>query len=151
MVGARPLRPRKGLLCSPLVPPMTATSTPSRTTAQRLAVLVLLAAFVLAQALGWIHRGLHGETGAAWRGAGTVHALSEPPGAEAGIFEALFGSHADASDCRLFDVVAQPAMASAKLSILPLAPPAAILLASHAGFVARWCALFDARGPPPSR
>lgn len=130
---------------------MTATPMPSPTAVQRLALLVLLAAFVLAQTLGWIHRGLHGEPGGSWRGAGTVHELSEPRGAETGIFEALFGSHADASDCRLFDAVAQPAMASAKLALAPLAPPSAILLASHAGFVARWCALFDARGPPPVR
>lgn len=130
---------------------MTATSMPSRTAARRLALLVLLAAFVLAQTLGWIHRGLHGEPGGSWRGAGTVHELSEPRSAETGIFAALFGSHADASDCRLFDAVAQPAMTSAKLALAPLAPPSAILLASHAGFVARWCALFDARGPPPLR
>lgn len=130
---------------------MTATSMPSRTAAQRLALLVLLAAFVLAQALGWIHRGLHGESGASWRGAGTVHEQSEPSGADTAIFEALFGSHADASDCRLFDAVAQPAMTSAKLALPPLAPPSAILPASHAGFVVRRCALFDARGPPPSR
>lgn len=130
---------------------MTATSMPSRTAAQRLAVLVLLAVFVLAQALGWIHRGLHGESGPSWREAATAHAPSEPRGAGGGIFAALFGSHADASDCRLFDVVAQPAMASARLALAPVAPPAALVLASHAGVVARWCALFDARGPPPSR
>ena len=151
MVGAGTLRRCKGCYARPSFRPMTATSMPSRTAAQRLAVLVLLAAFVLAQALGWIHRGLHGESGASWREAGTAHALSEPRDAGGGIFEALFGSHADGSDCRLFDVVAQPAMASAKLSIAPLAPPAAMLLAGHAGFVARWCALFDARGPPTSR
>jgi hypothetical protein len=130
---------------------MTAPSTPPRTAAQRLAVLALLAAFVLAQALGWMHRGLHGESGASWRGGSTVHELTDPHGGEPGILEALFGSHADASDCRLFDVIAQPALASAKLPLLPSAPPTAFLLASHAGFVARWCALFDARGPPPSR
>jgi hypothetical protein len=130
---------------------MTARPTPSRTAAQRLALLVLLAAFVLAQALGWIHRGLHGESGPAVRGAGTVHELSEPRSAEPGLLDALFGSHADASDCRLFDLLAQPALAPAKLPVLPLVLPAAVLLAGHAGFVARWCALFDARGPPLSR
>lgn len=147
----RSVAPLQGLLCSPVAPPMTATSMPSRTAAQRLALLLLLAAFVLAQALGWIHRGLHGDAGATWRAAGTVHELSEPSGAGAGIFAALFGSHSDPSDCRLFDAVAQPAMASAKLSIPALAPPAPILPASHAGCVARWCALFDARGPPSPR
>ncbi len=130
---------------------MTARPTPSRTAAQRLALLVLLVAFVLAQALGWIHRGLHGESGPSLRGAGIAHELTEPRSGEPGLLDALFGSHADASDCRLFDVVAQPALASAKLPVLPLALPAAVLLAGHAGFVARWCALFDARGPPPSR
>lgn len=151
MVGGGPLRRCKGCYARPSFRPMTATSMPSRTAAHRLAVLALLAAFVLAQALGWIHRGLHGESGPSWRAAGTAHELSEPGGAEGGIFEALFGSHADASDCRLFDVVAQPAMASAKPALAPLGPSTALLLASHAGFVVRWCALFDARGPPPSR
>jgi hypothetical protein len=150
MVGAMPLWRRKGCYARPSLRTMTAASMPSRTAAQRLAVLVLLVAFVLAQALGWIHRGLHGDSGPS-RGDGTVHELSEPRDGEPGFLERLFGTHADASECRLFDAAAQPAMASAKLVILPLALPTALLLAGHAGFLARWCALFDARGPPPSR
>jgi hypothetical protein len=129
---------------------MTTGSMPSRPAAQRLAVLALLVAFVLAQALGWIHRGLHGESGPSWPAA-TLHEPAEPRGGQPALSEALFGSHADASDCRLFDVLAQPALASARLAVLPLPLPTAVLLASHGDFVARWSALFDARGPPPSR
>lgn len=126
---------------------MTASLPPPRPAAQRIAVLALLAAFVLAQALGWIHRGLHGEASVP-RVAGAVHEveLAEPT-----LFDGLFGSHADASDCRLFDVVAHPALASAKLIVPPLAPAPAVLLAGLAGIVTGCSAPFDARGPPHSR
>lgn len=121
---------------------------PPRPAAQRLALLALLAAFVLAQALGWIHRGLHGESSPS-RAAAGVHVLAD--GAEPAPFGGLFGSHADDSDCRLFDVIAHPALASAKWVVLPLALPAAVLAGGHGDFVARRSALFAARGPPPSR
>ena len=130
---------------------MIAHRPPQRHAAARAAVLVLLAAFVLAQALGWMHRALHGDTGPDRPVAAAVHALDDAPGAAEGFLEALFGSHADASDCRLFDAVAQPGCAPSPLELAAVALPAAMLLASHGDFVARWSALFDARGPPPSR
>lgn len=130
---------------------MTATLPPPRSAAQRLAVLALLAAFVLAQALGWIHRGLHGDGPSPSPSPAAVAPHEVPGAAKPGWFDALFGSHADASDCRLFDVIASPALASAHLVVLPAVLPPGPLAAGHAGFVARRIALFDARGPPPSR
>ena len=117
----------------------------------RVAVLVLLAAFVLAQALGWMHRALHGDAGPDRPVAAAVHAVDHGEGEAPGFLDALFGSHAEASDCRLFDAVAQPGCAPSLVQVSAVALPAAVLLASHGDFVARWSALFDARGPPSSR
>lgn len=124
-----------------------------RTAAHRAGVLALLLAFVLAQSLGWIHRGLHGATGAFTTSAASAHALAVAPATvQAGsAFAGLFGSHADASDCRLFDAVAQPGCTPAGVVLADLAFPAALFAAAHGDFVARWRALFDARGPPLSR
>ena len=116
--------------------------------ARRACVAALLLAFVLAQTLGWIHRGLHGGGSEGWQQATPVPAAAAH--ADGGL-EDLFGEHVDASDCRLFDVLGQPGCAPAPLVALPVLVPASLLLATHAGFVARWAALFDARGPPASR
>jgi hypothetical protein len=120
--------------------------------ARRIAVAVLLLVFVMAQTLGWIHRGLHGSASEAWRHGSPVAAVAqvEVTGVSAAMQD-LFSSHADISDCRLFDVLGQPGCAAAPLLALPTLVPASYLLATHADFVARWAALFDARGPPASR
>lgn len=109
-------------------------------------MLALLVAFLLAQALGWIHRGLHGADGPLAAAAG-LHA----PAAEApGLYD-LFGSHEEPTDCRLFDGITHSACTPPALPVFSPAPPAAFLIASHGEFVARWSALFEARGPPPAR
>lgn len=118
---------------------------------RRIAVASLLLVFVLAQTLGWIHRGLHGAASEGWHGSSPAAAVQvELSGAAAPILD-LFSSHADTSDCRLFDVLGQPGYAPAPLLPLTALVPAGYLLATHADFVARWVALFDARGPPTSR
>jgi hypothetical protein len=114
---------------------------------------MLVAVLLLAQTVGWMHRGLHG-TAPAHGSAATalhVHAGVAKPHAPRSWIEKLFGSHTDASDCRLFDVLGQPGCASAALLPQPLIPMATLLVTTHADFVARWAALFDARGPPASR
>lgn len=122
------------------------------TTVRRTAVALLLLAFVLAQSLGWMHRALHGSGGAASTIANAVHAYEHAPQARAGAGIAdLFRGHADASDCRLFDAVAQPGCAASPIVLLPLSLPSTVLVATHGDFVARWTALFDARGPPSPR
>lgn len=121
------------------------------TALRRVAVSALLVAFVLAQALGWMHRGLHGS-GAAPAAVASLHAQGERSAhALSSGIAGLFDGHADASDCRLFDAIAQPGCAPSHAAVLPLPLLQAVLLASHGDFVARWSALFDARGPPPSR
>ena len=112
----------------------------------RAATLALLAAFVLAQTLGWLHRAAHGGSlpaQPAFAALGFTHAKAADAKA--------FGHDAGTAECRLYDAVAQPGCAPAPLLVLPIALPAAIVAATLGEFVARWAALFDARGPPASR
>jgi len=124
-----------------------------RTRLHRAAVVALLVVLVLAQTLGWIHRGLHGASGAVRhaQAAAHAHAGEAAPQSGSGWMDDLFGSHADGADCRLFDVLGQPGCVPAALALPPALPPAFFLASTHADFVARWAALFDARGPPASR
>lgn len=123
------------------------TARPPTTSLQRAATLALVLAFLLAQTLGWLHRGLHGTPSVAQSVLATAQA--QAAGAETGA--KAFGHEAGTIECRLYDVLAQPGCAPAPLLELPLAPPQAWLVATLAGVVARWAALFDARGPPTSR
>ncbi|RYF78475.1 MAG: hypothetical protein EOO29_19515 [Comamonadaceae bacterium] len=65
-----------------------------------------------------------------------------------GWLNALFGAHTDA-ECRLYDQLSgDPALQGLPLVVLPLQLPTAQLLMRAGDFIARWVALFDARGPP---
>lgn len=130
---------------------MTARRPFQQPAVRRVAVLLLLVALVLAQALGWVHRAVHGETGAGRIAATAAQAAADTELRAQGRFDALFGNHAEASDCRLFDVLAQPGCASAATPLAAAAPATALLLAGRGDFVVRGSALFDARGPPSSR
>lgn len=127
-----------------------------RTVLRRL-VFVLLTLLVLAQTLGWMHRGLHGAERQlpGISGLGSV----QHPGASVacddeavhGWVKRLFASHEDVAQCQLFDVVTH-AGGTPMLAIVPdLVPATARLVHSHSDFVARWASLFDARGPPAFR
>lgn len=65
---------------------------------------------------------------------------------------ALFGHHGSEDDCRLYD---QLAGGFATLSVPPVVLPIALPMARFHFFlgeaIARWVALFDARGPPATR
>lgn len=119
---------------------------PSRRFLAALLVFVVLAA----QALGLVHRTVHGPAGS---GPGVALHVHGPADAheEAGWLAALFDGHDDESKCRLFDSLTQGGPQPACVNVLP-PPQAAGLLATLAGAVlARWAALFDARGPPRLR
>lgn len=122
---------------------MDRSRTPTRTP-QRAITLALLVVFVLAQTLGWLHRGAHGTALPAQQ---VLAASQAETGADAG----AFGHEGGTNECRLYDVLAQPGCAPAPLLVLPIAPPAPFVAAMLGDFVARWAALFDARGPPASR
>jgi hypothetical protein len=91
------------------------------------------------------HDGHHQEHAA------LVHAQEEG-GGEGGWLASLFSSHDGDSDCRLFDQAShgQTAPAFALLS-LPLVLSSVAFDISRGEALARWAALFDARGPPSTR
>lgn len=117
---------------------------------QRACALALVVVVLLAQALALAHRSVHGSGGSALRFATWAHGEQGEHHAE-GWTADLFGSHSDASDCRLFDALGQPGCTPAAVIAPVSALPVAVLAGNHAEFVARRAALFDARGPPVSR
>lgn len=64
----------------------------------------------------------------------------------------FFGHKANDRDCQIFDHLchgpAAPAQATLTLAFAP--PVAAVLMTLEGEYIARWTALFDARGPPQS-
>jgi hypothetical protein len=61
----------------------------------------------------------------------------------------LFSLHQEESDCRLFDQASHDgALAKVPASLLPMAPPPFTVALFQGNALARWAALFDARGPP---
>jgi hypothetical protein len=103
----------------------------------------LVAAQVLGMMHGVVHRPHH-EGGNAVR---AVAAAGQPAREPIGLAR-LFGHDEDDAGCRLFDPlnheVAPPPLATPA----PLVIPSLILVTCHGEFIARWVALFDARGPP---
>jgi hypothetical protein len=110
----------------------------------RLWALGMLVALLLSQSLGqWHavkHPGLNGTNEAA-----RVHVSH----GHAGFIDQLFSSHSSDADCRLYDQLGDGhAMPGVAAVVLPVVMPS-LLVAIFAGqALARWAALFDARGPP---
>jgi hypothetical protein len=108
---------------------------------------LLLLALVLAPFLGQVHRVLH--TGAP--ATALAHAAD---GSHAhGGLASLFGDHVDGNDCRLYDQLGHADLAcGVPAPALPLPVVPAFVLAWREGeALARFAALFDARGPPALR
>lgn len=141
---------------------MTASPRIPRSRLQAWLVPALLACVLLAaQTLGLLHRYAHGSglarvaatalTGASGVASTTATVADTGAGAasaKAG-FGGLFGTHDD-NTCRLVDQLGlSDALAGLPVLALPPALPTALLLQASLGEVlARWAALFDARGPP---
>jgi len=113
----------------------------------RFLLSVLAFALVLSQSLGQLHAIKHGSLASA------AHVMAAQQAAKShhdgGFLKQLFSSHGSSTDCRLYDQLgngyALPAVALMPLpAMLPLLPVA--IFAGEA--LARWAALFDARGPP---
>jgi hypothetical protein len=104
-------------------------------------------ALVLSQSLGQLHAIKHGSLAPA------PHVMAAQEASkthlDGGFLKQLFSSHSSSTDCRLYDQLgngyALPAVALLQLpAVLP-----SLLVAVFAGeALARWAALFDARGPP---
>jgi hypothetical protein len=113
--------------------------------------LVLLA-LVAAQTLGLMHRAFH-HAGADYPVLRiSQHAVQQDQVAGTqGWIASLFSSHDDSS-CPLYDQLGQGGMITMPPAIaLPLAPTAFVLQWFQGEVLARWAALFDARGPPSIR
>jgi hypothetical protein len=132
--------------------------TPARpNTTHRATVWLLLLALVLAPLLGQVHRTLHGASASA---ASFTHVAGVGPEvlavdhlAHSGHgLERLFGSHDSAGDCRLYDQLGHADGAACVPALaLPVVLPAFFFTTLQGDFVARFAALFDARGPPSLR
>jgi len=129
-----------------------ASPIPTRTIASTRAIAIaLMVALWFAGTLGLIHRTLHVP------GLAQAHAAAlaaHPEGAHEhaahGIGD-LFGHHSDA-ECRLYDQLSHGSGApGVPMVVLPVLLPSATFAYLQGEAIARWVALFDARGPPSTR
>ena len=123
-------------------------------------VLILVLALLLAQTLGFMHRIVHHPVGRTQLStilpvpsvARASQSLTAGKSMATGPLAALFQHNDDDPSCRLYD---QASNFDTLAGLPPLALP--MVLASHTlldfegEFLARWVALFDARGPPSIR
>lgn len=112
---------------------------------------VLLFALVAAQTLGLMHRVVHGPEFGHEADIASVHVHDEDQQGH-GWTERLFGGHDGESACRLFDPLSHDGcLPSVPAVAMPVAAPLFFLQWFQGEAVARWAALFDARGPPQLR
>jgi len=109
---------------------------------RRVVVWFLLSALVMAQALGLMHRVVHLPHGHSHE-----HAHEHHAGAHGWVAH-LFAGHDDDSTCRLFDPLNHEGAPCVPAVALPAVAALFFLETLQGDFVARWAALFDARGPP---
>ena len=115
----------------------------------RALLCVLAFALWFATTLGLLHRTIHGHAAAQAQAVAVVDEGQADHAAHG--LSALFGTHSDA-DCRLYDQLSHgPAALCVPALVLPAMLPAATLLYLEGEALARWVALFDARGPPSTR
>lgn len=106
-------------------------------------MLVLALVLLAAQALGLVHRSLH--VGAPMPGQPHALALQAGPASA----PTLFADHESGTpECRLIDSLGHHAAPAAPALLLPMVPSLFVLAWFEGECVARWVALFDARGPP---
>jgi hypothetical protein len=114
---------------------------------------LVLFALLAAQTLGFVHRIVHGPQAALSHAVHAQHSHSHAAGDSGhGLIAPLFSGHGDVSDCRLYDQLGNgQAMPSVPAVLPPLMVPLFVLQFFQGEAVARWAALFDARGPPSVR
>ena len=123
----------------------------------RAIAIALVVALWFAGTLGLIHRSLHvpglGQPDAAAQASHAeearvqaAHVSHVPHG-----IASLFGDHTDA-ECRLYDQLSHGSGAlGVPMVVLPVLLPSATFAYLQGEAIARWVALFDARGPPSTR
>ena len=114
--------------------------------------LLLAAVLVMTQTLGLVHAITHGSSGSSLYFEDEFHDhdhdVAKAPGVNH-FFVSLFSLHHDVSDCRLFDQASHDGgLAMAVKSALPVVLPPLTVAIFQGEALARWAALFDARGPP---
>ena len=125
------------------------------TRALSLACLVL--ALLLLSSLGLLHGVVHGAGHGSVRGSVSVQATDQASHIDhdqtpANWAARLFAAHSQRADCLVFDQLCQAqALKVLPLQVLPTLPPGVVLASLAGDFIARWAALFQARGPPPAR
>ena len=123
---------------------------------------LLVAALLLAQVLGLMHGVVRGPQAHlnlhVHHELASAHALHDHDHSaiaqeeHGGWLASLFSSHGDDSDCRLFDQASQGHAAPVlPMLSLPLVLCTMAFDISRGEALARWAALFDARGPPLTR
>lgn len=127
---------------------------------------VLVFALLLAQMLGLMHGVVHGSQMQALGSVGSGqehhhahdhdhdhdHGSYAGHGHGHGWLESLFSSHDATSDCRLFDQASHGNAAPALPALsLPILLSSFVVDIPQGEALARWAALFDARGPPLTR
>jgi hypothetical protein len=124
-------------------------------------VWLLAGALLIAQLLGLMHGVVHGPQAHLLDKAAVAHlsdvhhdhahsALGQDE--HGGWLASLFSSHDGDTDCRLFDQASQGHAAPVlPMLSLPLVLCAVAFDISRGEALARWAALFDARGPPLAR
>lgn len=130
---------------------------------QLLLAWCLAAVLVLTQTLGLIHGVTHAKGVAGANGHSQVHVGQGDQGDQyqhshsivltaaspSGLLASVFALHGQDSDCRLFDQCSHGAgAASGVLQWLPVVVPPSRVAIFQGNALARWAALFDARGPP---
>ena len=120
-----------------------------------LGACVLALALLLSQSLGLMHGIVHGPSGVAGHAAQMVHAVGEVEHGAGSFPDRLFSGHSTEdgdSGCRLYDQSSHcDAMPGVLLLALPLVLTPFVFSVLPGLAVARWHALFQARGPPSVR
>ena len=113
---------------------------------------VLLFALVAAQTLGLVHRVVHVPEFESAVEIASSHSHGHDEGDHGHSWaEALFGGHDGESACRLFDQSQGGCLPTVPAVLPPVAAPLFFLQWFQGEALARWAALFDARGPPQLR
>ncbi|MES2950325.1 MAG: hypothetical protein V4858_17415 [Pseudomonadota bacterium] len=119
----------------------------------RVALATLLAlVLVCAQSLGLWHRLVHPGPGQLDRLDAAAQATVADTATAHSLFTQLFSLHQGDADCQFFDHASHgDAISTVSTAVVGLALAPRLLVDSHGLFVARWHALFQARGPPSVR
>ena len=116
---------------------------------------MLALVLLLSQSFGLLHGIVHGPSGATGHAAQVVHAVGEAEYGAGSFPDRLFSGHSTEdgdSGCRLYDQSSHcDAMPGVRLLALPLVLTPFVFSVLPGLAVARWHALFQARGPPSVR